>query len=47
MDTTGVPLLIKGAKIAGGAAAAYFGYEVADGVVRGIAGGEYLPEACQ
>lgn len=38
-----VPIAIKAAKIIGGAAAAYIGYEVTDGVVRGVAGGDYVP----
>jgi hypothetical protein len=42
-----VPLLIKGAKLiaagVAGGTAAYVGHEVTDGVVRGIAGGEYVP----
>lgn len=42
-----IPLIIKGAKIAGATAAGYLGYEVTDGIVRGIAGGEYLPEPCR
>jgi hypothetical protein len=37
-----VPILIKGAKLVGGGAAAYLGHEIIDGVVRGIAGGDYV-----
>jgi len=37
-----VPILVKGAKWAGAAASAYIGAEVADGVARGIAGGDYV-----
>ena len=37
-----VPIAIKAAKLIGAGAAAYLGHEVADGVVRGVAGGEYV-----
>jgi hypothetical protein len=36
------PLLIKAAKALGLGVAGYLGHEVADGVVRGVAGGKYV-----
>lgn len=38
-----VPILIMAGKAIGAGAAAYIGAEIADGVVRGIAGGDYVP----
>ena len=38
-----VPILIKAGKLIAAGAAAYLGHEVADGIVRGVAGGEYVP----
>ena len=38
-----VPILIYAGKAVAAGAAAYLGHEVADGVVRGVAGGEEGP----